>query len=80
MSLNEMRNVDVRTVDKSSLSDLRNIRIKRTAENKVDIEDLQSQTSNLYCYRVGDVVVQFDYAKNGRSVNDLFSLMVQAGL
>ncbi len=80
MSLNEMRNVDVRTVDKSSLSDLRNIRIKRTAENKVDIEDLQSQTSNLYCYRVGDVVVQFDYAKNGRSVNDLFSLMVQASL
>lgn len=80
MSLNEMRNVDVRTVDKSSLSDLRNIRIKRTAENKVDIEDLQSQTSNLYCYRVGDVVVEFDYAKNGRSVNDLFSLMVQASL
>lgn len=80
MNLKNMKDVDIRTVDKSSLSELRDIKIKRTAENQVDIGDLQKQTSNLYCYRVGEIVVGFDYANNGRSVNDLFSLMVQASL
>lgn len=80
MNLKNMKDVDIRTVDKSSLSELRDIKIKRTAENQVDIGDLQKQTSNLYCYRVGEIVVEFDYANNGRSVNDLFSLMVQASL
>ena len=80
MNLKNMKDVDIRTVDKSSLSELRDIKIKRTAENKVDIGDLQKQTSNLYCYRVGEIGVGFDYANNGWSVNDLFSLMVQASL
>ena len=45
-----------------------------------DLEDLRRQTKNLYCYRVGNVVVEFDYLHNGRTVNDLFALMVQAGM
>ena len=80
MNLKNMKDVDIRTVDKSSLSELRDIKIKRTADNQVDIGDLQKQTSNLYCYRVGEIVVGFDYANYGRSVNDMFSLMVQASL
>lgn len=80
MNLKNARNIDIRTVDKSSLSELRDIKIRRTAENKVDIGDLEKQTVNLYCYRVGDIAVEFDYANNGKSVNDLFSLMVQASL
>ena len=50
------------------------------AENLLDVEDLQRQTPNFYCFRVGEIAVEFDYARNGRSVNDLFSLMVQASL
>ena len=80
VNLKNMKDVDIRTVDKSSLSELRDIQIKRTAENQLDVDDLQSQTSNFYCYRVGEIVVGFDYLNNGRSVNDLFSLMVQASL
>ena len=45
-----------------------------------DLEDLKRQTKNLYRYRVGNVVVEFDYLHNGRTVNDLFALMVQAGM
>lgn len=80
MNLKNMKDVDIRTVDKSSLSELRDIKIKKTAANQLDVEDLHSQTPNFYCYRVGDIVVSFDYMNNGRSVNDLFSLMVQASL
>ena len=80
VNLENMKDVDIRTVDKSSLSELRDIKIKKTAENRLDVEDLQRQTPNFYCFRVGEIAVEFDYARNGRSVNDLFSLMVQASL
>jgi hypothetical protein len=80
VNLKNMKDVDIRTVDKSSLSELRDIKIKKTAANQLDVEDLHSQTPNFYCYRVGEIVVGFDYMNNGRSVNDLFSLMVQASL
>lgn len=80
VNLKDMKDVDIRTVDKSSLSELRDIKIKKTAANQLDVEDLHSQTPNFYLYRVGEVVVGFDYTNNGRSVNDLFSLMVQASL
>ena len=80
MNLSSMKSVDIRTVDKSTLTDLRDIRIAKDDQNRLDIEDLYKQTSNFYCYRVGDIVVGFDYTDNGRSVNDLFSMMVQSSM
>lgn len=80
VNLKSMKDVDIRTVEKSSLSELRDIKIKKTAENQLDVEDLQRQTPNFYCYRVGEIAVEFDYMRNGKSVNDLFSLMVQTSL
>lgn len=77
MNLSNMKSVDIRTVDKSTLTDLRDIKLAKKQDNIVDIEDLYRQTSNFYCYRVGDIVVGFDYSNNGRSINDLFSMMVQ---
>lgn len=78
MELNNKKETDIRTVDKSLLSELCSIRIKRTAEDQVDWEDLQSQTADIYCYRVGEIAVAFEYGKNGRTIDELFSLMVQA--
>ena len=80
MNLSSMKSVDIRTVDKSTLTDLRDIRIAKDDQNRLDIEDLYKQTPNFYCYRVGDIVVGFDYTDNGRSVNDLFSMMVQSSM
>ena len=80
MSLEEMRNVDIRQVDRSSLADLRDIRVKKDSHNQPDIQDLLKQTANLYMYRVGEIVVAFDYSNNGKTVNDTFALMVQSGM
>ena len=57
MSLKEMRDVDIRQVDRSSLADLRDIRVKKDSHNQPDIQDLLKQTANLYMYRVGEIVV-----------------------
>ena len=65
MSLEEMRDVDIRQVDRSSLADLRDIHVKKDSHNQPDIQDL---------------VVAFDYSNNGKTVDDTFALMVQSGM
>ena len=67
-------------VDKAELTELSSVRVLTDSQKQPDLEALKRQTKNLYRYRVGNVVVEFDYLHNGRTVNDLFALMVQAGM
>ena len=80
MIMEERKNTAVQALDKSELADLSTVRVREDSQKQPDLEDLRRQTKNLYCYRVGNVVVEFDYLHNGRTVNDLFALMVQAGM
>ncbi len=66
--------------DKSELTELSSVSVRRNDQRQPDLESLKRQTRNLYRYRVGSVVVEFDYLHNGKTVNDLFALMVQAGM
>lgn len=76
----ERKNTASQVLDKSELAELSSVRVREDSQKQPDLEDLRRQTKNLYCYRVGNVVVEFDYLHNGRTVNDLFALMVQAGM
>ena len=67
-------------MDKAELTELSSVRVREDSQKQPDLEALKKQTKNLYRYRVGNVVVEFDYLHNGRTVNDLFALMVQAGM
>ena len=78
--MEERKNNAVQALDKSELADLSTVRVREDSQKQPDLEDLKRQTKNLYRYRVGNVVVEFDYLHNGRTVNDLFALMVQAGM
>lgn len=80
MVMEERKNTAVQALDKSELADLSTVRVREDSQKQPDLEDLKRQTKNLYRYRVGNVVVEFDYLHNGRTVNDLFALMVQAGM
>ena len=80
MVMEERKNTAVQALDKSELAELSTVRVREDSQKQPDLEDLKRQTKNLYCYRVGNVVVEFDYLHNGRTVNDLFALMVQAGM
>ena len=79
MVMEERKNTAVQALDKSELAELSTVRVREDSQKQPDLEDLKRQTKNLYRYRVGNVVVEFDYLHNGRTVNDLFALMVQAG-
>ena len=78
--MEERKNTAVQALDKSELAELSTVRVRKDSQKQPDLEDLKRQTKNLYRYRVGNVVVEFDYLHNGRTVNDLFALMVQAGM
>lgn len=80
MVMEERKNTAVQALDKSELAELSTVRVRKDSQKQPDLEDLKRQTKNLYRYRVGNVVVEFDYLHNGRTVNDLFALMVQAGM
>ena len=80
MVMEERKNTAVQTLDKSELAELSTVKVREDSQKQPNLEDLKRQTKNLYRYRVGNVVVEFDYLYNGRTVNDLFALMVQAGM
>lgn len=80
MVMEERKNTAVQALDKSELAELSTVRVREDSQKQPDLEALKRQTKNLYRYRVGNVVVEFDYLHNGRTVNDLFALMVQAGM
>ena len=69
-TLEEMAAVDIRTVDISTLTDLRDIVIDTKAPVKKKLEAFASQTNNLYVNRIGDYVVKVRYQKKGATIDE----------
>lgn len=65
-----MREVDVRTVDPSTLKDIRDVKINTSLPSKERIQDYIRQIGNPYCYRYGKFVVKLRYADEGATLND----------
>ena len=72
MSIEEMKNVDVRTVDRDSLVDINEIEIDDNLPPKGRTEAFLRQIKNPYCFRVGKVVVKNVYSDDGVSLQERF--------
>ena len=72
MSIEEMKNVDVRTVDRDSLVDINEIEIDDNLPPKERAEAFLRQIKNPYCFRVGKVVVKNVYSDDGVSLQERF--------
>lgn len=59
--IKEMKNVDIRTVDKSTLVDIRDVTIDESLPVEERIRQLVEGLHNPYCFLVGDVVVKVEY-------------------
>lgn len=68
--LEEMASVDVRTVDISTLTDLRDIVIDTKAPVGKKLESFAAQTDNVYVNRIGDYVIKVRYQKNGPTIDE----------
>lgn len=72
MTLEEMKNVDVRTVDRESLVDINTIVIDESLSKEERAAEFLRQIRNPYCFRVGKVVVKNVYSDDGVSLEERF--------
>lgn len=72
MSIEDMKNVDVRTVDRDSFVDINEINIDDSLPQKERAEEFLRQIKNPYCFRVGKVVVKNVYSNDGVSLQERF--------
>jgi len=61
MTLEQMKNIDIREVDINDLVDIRDIKINEEKSKEERIRDFIKQVGNPYCYRVGKVVVKLNF-------------------
>ena len=60
--LAQMKEVDVQTVDRESLVDIREVQIDRELPREKRFEDFLRQIKNPYCYRCGKIVVKISFS------------------
>lgn len=72
MTVEEMKSVDVRTVDRDSLVDVTRIHIDEGLTMEERLREFVRQVKNPYCFRVGDVVVKNVYSSDGVSLRERF--------
>ena len=68
--LKELAEVDVRTVDINSLTDLRDIEIDTKAPVEKKLASFARQTNNPYVNRIGDYVVKVCYQEEGSTIDE----------
>ena len=72
MSIEEMKNIDIRTVEPESLVDVTGILISEDMTKEERAAEFVKQVKNPYCFRVGDMVVKNVYSSDGISLKDRF--------
>ena len=72
MIIEEMKAVDIRTVDPESLVDVSGILISDDMTKEERVAEFVKQVKNPYCFRVGDMVVKNVYSFDGISLKDRF--------
>lgn len=72
MGFEEMKTIDVRTVDPETLVDVTGIVIDESLSKEERKAEYLRQVKNPYCFRVGDVVVKNVYSNDGGTLQERF--------
>ena len=70
MTLEEMKNVDIRTVSRDDLVDIRDVEIDPELPKEERIKSFVRQIGNPYCFKVGNVVVKTEIADTDATLDD----------
>lgn len=70
IDLEQMKNVDIRTVDRESLVDITEVQINGKIPQKQRFDDFLRQIKNPYCYRCGNVVVKISFSDTDATLED----------
>ena len=77
VTLEEMKNVDIRTVDPDTLVDVTQIHIDETLPKEERIKEFIRQVKNPYCFKMGDVIVKNVYSNDGVTLEERFKEYVR---
>lgn len=69
-NLEEMKNIDIRTVDRDSLVDINDVKIDMNLPREERLIEFIRQIKNPYCYRCGKVVVKISFADTEVTLED----------
>ena len=69
-TLEQMKNVDISTVDPAELVDIRKIQIDQQKTREERLRDFVLQVKNPYCFRVGKVAVKLTFPEGGATLED----------
>lgn len=72
MTIEEMKNIDIRTVDPETLVDVTKIEIDESLSKEERVAEYLRQVKNPYCYRVGDMIVKNTFSNDGVSLQERF--------
>ncbi len=70
MTAEEMKNVDIRTVDRDALVDIHDVKIDRTLPKEERIRSFVKQIKNPYCFKCGEVVVKVAFSDTEATLED----------
>lgn len=75
--IRKMRDLDIRTVDKEMLVDIKDVKINTKLPDKERITDFLDQIKNPYCYLDNGIVVKISFSGNQRLEDILSNCMLQ---
>lgn len=70
MTVEEMKAVDIRTVDRDTLVDIRDVKIDRSLPLEKRVRSFVEQIKNPYCFRCGDAVVKTSFLDTDVTLED----------
>lgn len=70
MTITDMKNIDIRTVDPSTLVDIKTVKVSTDLPVEERKKDFISQVKNPYCFRCGKVVVKMSFADTTATLED----------
>jgi len=70
ITIEEMKSVDIRTVDPSTLVDLRDVVINTDLARDERLIDFVKQIKNPYCYKHGKAIIKVTHADTEASLED----------
>lgn len=69
-TLKALAEVDIRTVSKESLVDIRDVKIDRNLSREERISDYIRQVKNPYCVQCNGIIVKMNFSQSGESLDD----------
>ena len=72
MTIEDMKNIDIRTVDPETLVDVNTIELDENLSPEERAAEFLRQVKNPYCFNVGDMIVKNVYASNGVTLRERF--------